>query len=912
MAKKQSMTMVLVDRSQDILKKLDGFGRCAEEIVQEIRENAQDNHGLRRESASELAKYERMTRRPFDVRMVLENEDTGEQEIYYLCENPPSNLSHFFPNEKVQPASYFSPIGSFAALPVGRSKEVVRNHEVTYITVVEIAKIDPDRFEDEWDAALEFSNSAQKPRKTISSIRDFLEANNAKIARECPDQELTSLYDIFAEDDAEALVQDGRVRKMIQNMKWRRLPTLDEIQDEIFRLPASTKLIILGAPGTGKTTTLIKRLAMKFSSEGDLKDYQSSLPLNEDWVMFTPTELLKNYLRDAFNAEGIPANSVNITTWNDFRVRFCRFKYGFLADSNNQRGGIYRETVTYLNSATQTQSQAWYASFSQLLGDVFLDNVLLRLTRLADLNNPALNQVKDSVELARNSLGSISDRLPPIFLLIENVLGSLSQQAQTLKDEVKKALEDVIYAQYKEYRPVPSQFPEDLVKFLKQVEEEIANKTANGEPENIDDEDDEDDDDPYADVITKTEKKRAQQVLTRELRKYIRFRSQGRTSKSYFHNRLLKWLNQEQLPSLEQCRAIGTKIVHLESITWLSRSLSHYFKDILKSYQKFREFNSGPNSPWYTRAPSNRRNVAPLELDLLMLAAFDVASKLLTYSKPRGLAGYWQSLEPFAEAQRMQVLVDELTDFSSLQLRIMLNLARVNPGSFMATGDINQRMTDYGITSESALREALPGIEIKKISVAYRQSFKLHQFCISLLKLFGGDVTQVNLPSDVSEKDLNFSPMLRENVKTVKEAANVVAEGIRTIERLLGQEQKGLPSTAVFVKEENLVEPFAKDLQKELAEINVPVEACLKGQIQTKDNTVRVFNIEYIKGLEFETVFFIDIDQMADRKEVYAKLLYVGATRAATFLGITCHGTLPEVLVPLAKNFVSSWNTDNH
>ena len=60
MAKKQSMTMVLVDRSQDILKKLDGFGRCAEEMVQEIRENEQDNHGLRRESASELAKYERV------------------------------------------------------------------------------------------------------------------------------------------------------------------------------------------------------------------------------------------------------------------------------------------------------------------------------------------------------------------------------------------------------------------------------------------------------------------------------------------------------------------------------------------------------------------------------------------------------------------------------------------------------------------------------------------------------------------------------------------------------------------------------------------------------------------------------------------------------------------------------------
>ena len=85
----------------------------------------------------------------------------------------------------------------------------------------------------------------------------------------------------------------------------------------------------------------------------------------------------------------------------------------------------------------------------------------------------------------------------------------------------------------------------------------------------------------------------------------------------------------------------------------------------------------------------------------------------------------------------------------------------------------------------------------------------------------------------------------------------------------------------------------------------LPVTAC---QAPGQDNDIRVFSVEHIKGLEFEAVFFVAIDHFAASKPtLFEKYLYVGASRAATYLGVTCEGTLPEVMVPLRPHFGADW-----
>ena len=48
----------------------------------------------------------------------------------------------------------------------------------------------------------------------------------------------------------------------------------------------------------------------------------------------------------------------------------------------------------------------------------------------------------------------------------------------------------------------------------------------------------------------------------------------------------------------------------------------------------------------------------------------------------------------------------------------------------------------------------------------------------------------------------------------------------------------------------------------------------------------------------------VAIDRLAAREPtLFEKYLYVGASRAATYLGITCGGTLPEAMAPLRRHF---------
>jgi superfamily I DNA and RNA helicase len=120
-----------------------------------------------------------------------------------------------------------------------------------------------------------------------------------------------------------------------------------------------------------------------------------------------------------------------------------------------------------------------------------------------------------------------------------------------------------------------------------------------------------------------------------------------------------------------------------------------------------------------------------------------------------------------------------------------------------------------------------------------------------------------------------------------------------------------MPSIAVLVNDEEQVVPLAAALDVALTERSIRAVACTHGQTVGQDNDVRVFDIQHIKGLEFEAVFFIGVDDLATRlPDLFDKYLYVGTTRAATFLGVTTKGAdLPRSISPLAPLFQRDWNS---
>ena len=52
-----------------------------------------------------------------------------------------------------------------------------------------------------------------------------------------------------------------------------------------------------------------------------------------------------------------------------------------------------------------------------------------------------------------------------------------------------------------------------------------------------------------------------------------------------------------------------------------------------------------------------------------------------------------------------------------------------------------------------------------------------------------------------------------------------------------------------------------------------------------------------LAGLEFEAVFFVGVDALVARHdELFGNFRFVGITRAATYLGLTCESVLPPAL----------------
>jgi DNA helicase IV len=309
---------------------------------------------------------------------------------------------------------------------------------------------------------------------------------------------------------------------------------------------------------------------------------------------------------------------------------------------------------------------------------------------------------------------------------------------------------------------------------------------------------------------------------------------------------------------------------------------------------------------WYRKDGFGPSDLGPLEVDVILLAILRGMRSLLDDRRiARDFAqGRYSTLKLVQELYRTQVAVDEATDFSPIQLACIAAFCDPSTQSFVACGDFNQRITEWGSRSTADLNWVFRDFDIRSFNITYRHSRQLNDLARKIALLSSPGTPEAQLPQSVDNEGVE--PVLAMNLSDRSAVAGWLASRIGEIERFT----QVLPSIAVLVSEEDDVVPLAEALNGALVSKNIRAVSCPRGNLAGQDNDVRVFDVQHIKGLEFEAVFFVGVDRLAERQpELFDKYLYVGATRAAMYLGlVTGAQSLPSSIQSLQGQFGQRWS----
>jgi superfamily I DNA/RNA helicase len=199
-----------------------------------------------------------------------------------------------------------------------------------------------------------------------------------------------------------------------------------------------------------------------------------------------------------------------------------------------------------------------------------------------------------------------------------------------------------------------------------------------------------------------------------------------------------------------------------------------------------------------------------------------------------------------------------------------------------------QGLNAQGISSWDELRKAkiLPNLEVKSLDISYRQLPTLLDMAKEMYK--DDQKVYPSYQSDFQKDEKEPVPLLFVS-DDEDEKAEWIADRIRDIFRTYNE----LPSVAIFVGDEVNIEEFIERINDLDMLDGIELKDCSGDrEIQSKD-MVRVFRLSEVKGMEFEAVFFYDIDTTLRKHSLsmMRRFLYVGISRAASHLAATITST---------------------
>jgi len=820
-----------------------------------------------------------LVREPAISRIVVENEE-GQIETYYICRTAAG-----VPLSNGMLAGYRTDFGKLAAQSVGDEAEVEISGRKVSFRLLDKLELKPEKSAELWDSINSIWRQERSAPQTIPSLRSVIQ----------PDDNDAFFAKLAGNSESEK-IREGIRHEIRSAMALRDQAILDKFQDEIFRLSVDHHLIILGPPGTGKTTTLIKRLGQKLDWQALTPDERLLLGAQSkrsSWMMFTPSDLLKHYVKEAFNRENVPASDEHIKTWSKRRHELARSTFGILKTGN---GGtcILKDDHHFAPADINDDPRQWFADFKAL-----------HQTRL-------VASLREGAILLRDSAPNLVDAVVhKLFATVEELRpdGLLSAYAEW--NNLDARIDPMLKASRSTTDDLIKKQGNLLHNRNKAIFAEMATFLDSLGQNDEEDDDGSEFDDESGEEGTPAQSHNAELKAFAAYRKFLqsyartRYRN-GNLGKTSRAAQLRDWLG-DRVPSDQWLETLGREMCFQNALRRFRDAWKRYILDVPASYRAFRRDSVTLDRYTYQR-PEHASHIDETELDAILLLMLRSARELIRQDfvkrhidEPR-----FTELARISSQFLQQVLVDEATDFSLLQLACMESLADPAIKSFFACGDFNQRITGVGLKHLDQLEWISPRLKPQRINTVYRQSRLLNSFATKLLEHMDGDTDAVgSLPEDSCHEGVR--PVLGENLRG-EDVVTWVAERIFEIEDQIRSKNESVPTIAVLVASEAYVRPIAEALTKKLEIRSLIAVPCVDGQSLGNQSDIRVFDVQHIKGLEFEAVFFIGLDELVREKPaLFERFLYVGATRAATYLGMVCHQELPPALVNLRPALAQRW-----
>lgn len=600
-------------------------------------------------------------------------------------------------------------------------------------------------------------------------------------------------------------------------------------------------------------------------------------------MMFTPTELLKQYVKEAFALEEIAASDERFKTWSDYRRELARNRLSIWRTEANNGPFVFRPTLDALLLSSLLNQIEWFEDFNSAQDMDFwkeLGGQADRLVQSADQNAMRLGRRLSSI-LTNDA------RFAERFIAIN----SLGEDLQAMVNSLRSLTDDKIRSALGQQFRRDQQLLNRLMQFVPTLED------------GADDLDDQDADEEE-DSRRPADRGAAIEACIGAVRAQARATAAGRSlHRSTRNGRLVEFLGDNVLPA-DDLEAIGANLMLQTAARRFLTPLRRYVGGVPRRYRRFRRERQ-LNGRWFRRDGFSSADISALETDAVILVMLNASRELIKdirISREIDESPY-AILQAVKSLFRTQIVVDEATDFSPIQLACMKGLCDPAANSFFACGDFNQRITTWGTRSADELKWVASDVRFEPINISYRHSQQLNELAHRIALLSDSYAKKTELPEDVVNDGVK--PVLAKGLAAGPATAEWLAARIGEIEKVTGS----MPSIAVLVNDEDRVAPLAEGLDAALAERSIRAVACSRGQSVGQDNDVRVFDIQHIKGLEFEAVFFVGVDELATRlPDLLDKYLYVGTTRAATFLGVTTYGpALPLTITPLEALFQERW-----